>query len=79
MIHELWDDPESEGRYTFCIAGRHGDQARSMLSPRARLAWTVEVDSHFRAMTLYCEHMGWGAYTSDQEWDHRTYAQHGWE
>ena len=79
MLHELWDDPESEGRFTFCLAGPHGDQARSMLSASARLAWTVEADSHFRAMTLYHEHMGWGTYTSDQECDHRTYAEHGWE
>ncbi|NYJ02230.1 hypothetical protein HNR19_002928 [Nocardioides thalensis] len=30
-------------------------------------------------MTLYYEHMGWGEYRSDQDWDRRTYAEHGWE
>jgi hypothetical protein len=30
-------------------------------------------------MTLYYEHMGWGTYTTDQEWDLRTHAEHGWE
>lgn len=79
VLHELWDDPEQEGRYLFCLAGSRGDQARATLSPSARLTWTVEADSHFQAMTLYYEHMGWGTYTTDQEWDRRTYAEHGWE
>jgi hypothetical protein len=60
VLHELWEDPESEGRYTFCPADPHGDQARSMLSSSARLTWNAEADSHFQSMTLYCEHMGWG-------------------
>jgi hypothetical protein len=30
-------------------------------------------------MTLYYEHMGCCVYTTDQEWDRRTYAEHGWE
>lgn len=50
-------------------------------SRSARLTWAVEADSHFHAMTmtLYYEHMGWGTYTTDPEWDRRTYAEHGWE
>ena len=56
-----------------------GDQARSLLSTSARLIWTVEAASHFEAMTLYYEHIGLGTYTTDQEWDYRTYAEHGWE
>lgn len=79
MLHELWDDPESDGRFTFCLAGPHGAQARATLSTSARLTWTVEAASHFEAMTLYYEHMGWGEYRSDQDWDRRTYAEHGWE
>jgi hypothetical protein len=31
------------------------------------------------AMTLYHEYQDWGAYTTDQEWDRATYAEHGWE
>lgn len=78
VLHELWDDPESEGRYTFCLAGSHGEQARALLSSAARRVWTVEADSHFDAMTAYYQHMGWGTYTTDQEWDRITYAEHGW-
>jgi hypothetical protein len=47
VLHDLWDDPEAEDRYTFCLAGPMGDQVRSMLSPSAHLTWTVEADSHF--------------------------------
>ena len=63
MLHELWD--EGEGRQTFCLAGPAGDAARALLSSAAQLTWTVEAPSHFEAMTLYYEHMGWGVYTTD--------------
>ena len=79
MLHELWDDPDSEGRYTFCLSGRMGDGARAHLSRSARLVWTVKASSHFEAMTLYYEHQGWGEYTTDQQWDHISYAELGWE
>jgi hypothetical protein len=79
VLHELWDDPNEEGRYTFCLAGPKGDGARATLSSTARLTWTVEADSHFQAMTRYYEHMGWGRYETDQEWDRKTYSEHGWE
>ncbi|MDH6135510.1 hypothetical protein P3T37_004926 [Kitasatospora sp. MAA4] len=78
MLHELWDEGE-EGQ-TFCLAGPRGDGARALLSERARLVWTVEAASHFDAMTLYYQRMGWGTYTAAHpEWDNRTYAEHGWE
>jgi hypothetical protein len=82
MLHELWEDaePTDQGGYlTFCLAGPHGDQARATLSKSAQLTWTVEAASHFEAMSLYYEHMGWGPFTSDQTWDRQTYAEHGWE
>ena len=77
MLHELWD--EGDHGQTFCLAGPRSDEARALLGPNARLAWTVEGASHFEAMTLYYEHMGWGVYVSDQAWDKQTYAEHGWE
>lgn len=79
VLHELWEDPEDDGRYTFCLAGPMGDDARSRLSPSAQLTWTVEAESHFQAMTLYYAHQGWGTYTTEHEWDFKTYAEHGWE
>ena len=81
MLHELWSDPDPEmgGEFLFVLAGPYGDEARGTLSPQAKLVWTVEAASHFEAMTLYYEHQGWGTYTTDQEWDFKTYAEHGWE
>lgn len=79
MLHELWEDPAGDAVWTFCLAGPRGDEARAQLSASARLVWTVEAPSHFKAMTRYYEHQGWGQYTTDQEWDVQTYADHGWE
>lgn len=58
-LHELWD--EGDNGQTLRLAGPRGDAARGLLGPNARLVWTVEAPSHFEAMTLYYEHMGWGA------------------
>jgi hypothetical protein len=79
MLHELWEDPDGDAVWTFCLAGSRGDDARSQLSESARLVWTVEAASHFEAMTRYYEHQGWDSSTTDQDWDRQTYAEHGWE
>lgn len=50
-----------------------------MLGPTARIVWTVEAASYFEAMTLYYAHMGWGEYTTEHEWDRRSYAENGLE
>ena len=77
LKHELWKDigGEQYSEYTFCLAGPLGDSARKALSPDAELIWTVESDSHFAAMTAYYKFMGWGAYTTGQEWDMKPYPE----
>jgi hypothetical protein len=45
-----------------------------MLDASAQLVWEVEAGSHFEAMTLYYEHMGWGPYSTDQDWDYQPYS-----
>ena len=72
LRHELW--VEGDGQ-TFCLAGPDGDQARAMLGPGAQLAWQVDAGSHFEAMSLYYEHMGWGVYTTAHDWDHEPYPE----
>ena len=62
MKHELW--MESEQEQTFCLAGPQGEAARALLSPSAKLVWTVEATSHFEAMTLYHQHMNWGPFAT---------------
>ena len=70
-LHELWI--ESDQEQTFCLAGSKGDGARALLSPGAKLVWTVEAGSHFEAMTKYYEHMGWGVYKTDHKSDYEIY------
>ena len=78
MKHELWMDEEELG--TFCLAGKHGNGARKLLEPTAKLVWSCEAESHFEAMTKYYEYMGWGQYTTDYpEQDKKTYTELGWE
>ncbi len=73
VLHELWD--EGEDGQLFCLAGPQGDAARALLAPGARLVWTVKAKSHFEAMTVCYEHMGWGVYTTDfPEHDMKPYA-----
>jgi hypothetical protein len=71
LKHELWQD--DEGDLTFCLAGPRGEGARKLTGENAKLIWTVEADSHFKAMTAYYEFMGWGTYTTDQQWDMEPY------
>ncbi|QDO84533.1 hypothetical protein FM037_16620 [Shewanella psychropiezotolerans] len=78
MKHELWIENEDE--QTFCLSGPHGDDARRLLEPEAKLTWTCEASSNFEAMTKYYEHMSWGEYKSDYpEENKKTYSELGWE
>ncbi|SDO97672.1 hypothetical protein SAMN04489798_4350 [Pseudomonas arsenicoxydans] len=78
MKHELWLEPD--GRRMFCVAGIHGEEARSLLHADAQLIWQVEADSYFEAMTQYYSYMAWGKYQSDfPEQDKATYRELGWE
>lgn len=69
-----------DGLPSFRLAGPMGDGQRALHGDGAELVWTVEAASHFEAMTLFYEHMGWGLYTTEYpEIDRETYASRGWE
>jgi len=72
LIHELWKD-ESQGQFTFCLAGPAGDKARSLLEGKAVKIWECEADCHFEAMTKYYEYQGWGVYTTKFKQDYWPY------
>ncbi|HEX9626487.1 MAG TPA: hypothetical protein VGA00_06065 [Acidiferrobacterales bacterium] len=72
LVHELWKD-ESDGEFTFCLAGPAGDGARALLEGKAELVWSCEAESHFEAMTKYYAYQGWGQYTTEFEQDHWPY------
>jgi hypothetical protein len=76
--HELWVD--SDGLDGFSIAGPLYEDQRQLNGPGATLAWTVDADSHFDAMTRYYEYKGWGTYTTDfPEIDRMSYKDRGME
>ena len=72
LTHELWKD-ESEGKFTFCLAGPAGDGARSLLEKGARKIWECEAENSCEAMTKYYKYQKWGEYKSDFEQDHWPY------
>jgi hypothetical protein len=77
LMLEVWEDSGENGEPlpNLCYAGPLGDDHRTRLSPKARLLTTFEAGSHFEAMTIYYKLMGWGQYTTDQEWDHKPYPE----
>ncbi len=78
MRHELWIDPD--GLDTFCLSGKHGDEARALLEPNSKLIWTCVADSHFEAMTKYYRFRGYGVYeTNHPEHDKKSYKELGFE
>jgi len=78
LRHELWVSPD--GCQTFCLKGVHGNSARKLLEPGAKLVWQVDAASHFEAMTLYYNYMGWGEYkTAFPEQDCKSYREQGLE
>ena len=72
LIHELWKD-ESQGGFTFCLAGPAGDDARALLEGKAEKIWECEAECHYEAMTKYYKHQNWGEYTTEFEQDHWPY------
>ena len=61
LIHELWKD-ESEGEFTFCLAGPAGEKARSLLEGKTEKIWECEAETFYEAMTKYYEFQDWGEY-----------------
>ena len=77
LIHELWKD-ESQGGFTFCLAGPGGTDARALLEGKAVKLWECEAECNFEAMTKYYEYQDWGVYTTDLEQDYWPYIdEHG--
>ena len=79
LLHEVWieADEETGGSLPSLIpAGPAGDGARALQSG-ARLVHTFHAGSHFEAMTLYRQFLGWEPYTTDHPQDHEPYPD-GW-
>ena len=73
LVHEMWRD--TEGLTMVCLAGPQGDGARNFLEQGAELVWVFQASSHYQAMTMYYQRMGWGEYTTEHESDYQPYAE----
>jgi hypothetical protein len=78
VLHELW--VEDGVGISFFLAGPMGDQPRSMLSPNAKLTWTVEAPNHVASMQALYDYLDWGEYRPVfPELDSVDYVTRGWD
>ena len=75
MIHELWMDQERLD--TLVIAGPLGSDARRLAGAGKQLAWSVDANSHFEAMTEYYVFRNRGAFETSHDWDLTSYDVNG--
>jgi hypothetical protein len=75
LIHEVWEQPDGSGQTLpgLCLAGPDGDGFRSLLEQGSRLVTTFEASSHFEAMFMYYELVGYGEYVNEEAWSHQPY------
>ena len=65
LEHEVWLEPS--GLTMLCFAGKAGNEARAFSDPGSNLAHTFYASSHFGAMVIYYNNMGWGNYETGFE------------
>lgn len=76
-LHEIWMSPDenNDGEYlASCIAlGPSGDRARALLETGSYCVLVFWASCHNEAMQFYYSFLGYGTYTSDQDWDYQEY------
>ena len=60
LKHEVWTD--KDGLTTLCLADERGNGCRQQMDNDSKIIHTFYAESHFEAMKLYYELMGWGEY-----------------
>ena len=69
--HEVWRD--TEGLTMLFRADKKGDDKSLQPEKGSKLIHSFYASSHFEAMTIYYEFMGWGTYRTDHEIDKEPY------
>lgn len=69
--YQVWKSPD--GLTTVCFADERGDASRDLLEHGSTLIHTFSAGSHYEAMTIYYQFMGWGGYTTPFEQDKEPY------
>jgi hypothetical protein len=67
VSHDIWMN--KEGLTMLVFSGDLGKEARALLEEGSELIHSFDANSHFDAMTIYYEFMGWGKYETEFEID----------
>lgn len=71
MIFELWKS-NSENSQLFIPRNECYEiemKKHKEITPDQELVWTCEARSYFEAMQKYYDHMGWGKYKPEPDWE----------
>jgi hypothetical protein len=70
--HEVWIN--NQGLTTLCRGDKRRDECRRLAQEEdSKIIHAFYANSHFEAMTLYYQFMGWGEYTTTFESDELPY------
>ena len=69
--HDVWQ--ESDGKTAVCFSDDSGKECRKLLEPGSKKIHNFYASSHFEAMTIYYNFMGWGKYETQFEVDKQPY------
>jgi hypothetical protein len=75
MIYELWYS-ETEHSYFFIPKNESYEQALQQNKQSTSdyvIVWTYSARSHFEAMQAYNDHLGYGTYKPESDWQDRIY------
>ena len=71
MLYELWKS-ELEESYLFLSRDNNYEKVIShnkQFTPDLKLIWTYNAKSHFEAMQAYYDHLGFGVYKPEPDWE----------
>ncbi len=75
MIYELWHSTE-ESSYMFIPRNDLYEKAiaqNKKIAPDLELIWSYKAKSHFEAMQAYKDHLGYGVYKPEPDWEDTVY------
>lgn len=73
LEHHILED--AEGLTTLCLAEPLQNTERYVPEPGSKLLYAFYAESHYEAMMIYYEFMGWGLYTTEFEADKLPYTE----
>ncbi len=62
LLHEYWENDDGG---QFGVVSEHGDRVRPMITPNARLIFSLRASSWRQAMQMHNDRLDFGDYRSD--------------